>query len=271
MAFVPSPYYVRTRRSVLSCSANAPPAAEGHVSKRVALWRQVGTLRRSLERAVTDERYGEAAQLRDSIEELTLTDDYVRAQRQLESAVSEERFRDAAIWRDTLATLTPPPESDEAISKQRQLQLEKETWSETKSHGIVVRVDSYLMTEQSGAPGNYLFGYKVRITNRSRSTCQLVTRRWIITAGSDEKQVTGMGVVGRQPVLEPGDVFEYTSACPVGPVESPHLLKPGDVVASMKGEYLMVKGDTGGVNFRVQIDPFYFKIPQDDRDRFLNA
>jgi len=51
-------------------------------------------------------------------------DDYVRAQRQLESAVSEERFRDAAIWRDTLATLTPPPESDEAISKQRQLQLD---------------------------------------------------------------------------------------------------------------------------------------------------
>lgn len=262
MAFVCSPIrglLARGRARTRMCTAAGPEARAasgvGPGAQRAALWKEVNVLRASLERAVTAERFSDAARLRDAIETLSLTDEWVRARRELDDAVAEQRFGDAAKLRDELARLDPPPSAGAAAER---------TWSETTTHGVYVRVDAYYMREQSRhSDRHFLFGYKVRIENQSRHTCQLVSRSWTVsTAGNPESHVRGPGVVGRQPVLEPGDSFEYTSACPIATRDTP---RAGAIVGSMRGEYEMCRGDTGAIAFTVNIDPFHFRIPPDEQ------
>lgn len=226
-------------------------ASATSAAQRKALWKEVGILRASLQQAVITERFADAARLRDAIEGLQLTDEWVRARRELEAAVADQRFADAARLRDTLATIDPPPQS--STDEQR-------ASSDTTTHGIRVRVEAFYMREQSRPRDrHFLFGYKVHIHNSSPHTCQLVARQWTVsTVGSPDSQVRGPGVVGRQPVLQPGDSFEYTSACPIAAPQAPSR---GQVVGSMRGEYEMCRGDTGAISFTVRIDPFYFRIP----------
>lgn len=238
---------------------------------RVALWREVESLKKSLTIAVNAQRFADAARLRDQIESLSLADDYVRTEKELEKAVREERFADAARLRDVLKVLEPPPgiallrgetEANSALEETPMTDMKAddvESWSKTKTAGIVVHVESYYMPEQSlPEQSRFLFGYKVTITNEGDETCQLVSRHWKINStGGPESEVKGPGVVGRQPVLEPGETFEYTSACPVTVP-----LKGGQsVVGNMRGKYHFCKGDTGNVKFSVDIAPFYLKLP----------
>ncbi len=117
--------------------------------------------------------------------------------------------------------------------------------SETLTRGIRVRVRSFFVPERSAPEeGQWFFAYQVAITNEGDETAQLVSRHWIITDGDGEVQeVKGAGVVGEQPVLDPGGSFEYTSACP--------LPTP---VGSMQGSYRMVTED--GAAFQATIAPF---------------
>lgn len=238
---------------------------------RVALWREVETLKKSLNVAVNAERFADAARLRDQIESLSLADDYVRTEKEMEKAVQEERFAEAARLRDVLKVLEPPPgiamlrgetvatAACEDTSMADLKPEDVESWSKTKTAGIVVHVESYYMPEQSlPEQSRFLFGYKVTITNEGKETCQLVSRHWTInSSGVSESEVKGPGVVGRQPVLEPGESFEYNSACPVTV-----SLKGGQsVVGNMKGKYHFCKGDTGDVKFSVDIATFYLKLP----------
>src|SRR5262245_52258200 len=98
--------------------------------------------------------------------------------------------------------------------------------SEALTHGIRVNVaPSYLAdrsdpeglkpsTERHG--GRFVFGYRIRITNESQRTAQLISRHWIIVdSKGDRGEVEGDGVVGQQPVLAPGQSFEYSSFCPL--------------------------------------------------------
>ncbi len=223
--------------------------------RRAALWREVDSLRRSMEHAVTAERYIDAARLRDEIEELTLRDEWIRARRKLDSALEQERYADAAHWRDTLAKLEPPPSISDAKDKEKA----RSTFSETTTHGITVQVESYYMPEQSKPPFGYLFGYKVKIINNSIHTVQLVSRRWTISSnGNIDHNVSGPGVVGRQPVLQPGDTFSYRSACPL---KTNAVVEPGVFIGSMHGEYDFCRGSIGDIRFKVRVDPFYFQIP----------
>ena len=85
------------------------------------------------------------------------------------------------------------------------------------TRGVKVDVESQYVKEQSDPERNYyFFSYHVTITNEGEDTVQLISRHWIIT---DEHghvdEVQGPGVVGEQPVLEPGESFEYTSFCPL--------------------------------------------------------
>lgn len=235
------------------------------------LWREVEALKGSLQLAVSAERFSDAARLRDQIESLSLADEYFRTDKELQKAVSEERFSDAAHLRDVLNALDPPPGS--AVLREGKKEAkgnakgvlddvkeeDVEKWSRTKTGGIVVHVESYYMPEQSLPEHNrYLFGYKVTIRNEGSSTCQLVSRHWVIcSAGGPESDVKGPGVVGRQPVLEPGESFEYTSACPI----SVPLKAGQSVVGCMRGQYYFCKGDTGSERFSVNIDPFYLILP----------
>ena len=122
--------------------------------------------------------------------------------------------------------------------------------SDTITRGIRIHVKSqYLSDRSSPRDSQYLFAYHVRISNEGAETAQLVSREWIITSAEGEvERVKGPGVVGEQPVLEPGASFEYTSYCP---------LKTS--VGSMHGSYQMVT--PGGEKFDAQIAPFTLAAP----------
>ena len=122
--------------------------------------------------------------------------------------------------------------------------------SDTTTNGIRVQVASFYVEERSDPEsGHYFFAYRVKISNVGSETAQLVSREWIITdADGNEEKVEGPGVVGEQPVLAPGQAFEYTSFCPL-PTPS----------GSMHGTYWMVR--PGGESFEARIAPFTLEVP----------
>ena len=122
--------------------------------------------------------------------------------------------------------------------------------SDATTRGVRVEVQSAYVPERS-SPGDshYFFTYRIRISNRGEETVQLLSRHWIITDGEGNvEHVRGPGVVGEQPVLMPGESFEYTSFCP--------LATP---IGSMHGTYQMVTA--GGGRFDAEIAPFSLAVP----------
>ncbi len=85
------------------------------------------------------------------------------------------------------------------------------------TRAITVTVHPYYLEDQSSpADNHYVWAYRVRIENRGDETVRLLRRRWRITDALGRLQeVAGAGVVGEQPVLHPGDSFEYTSGTPL--------------------------------------------------------
>jgi ApaG protein len=122
--------------------------------------------------------------------------------------------------------------------------------SDTVTRGVRVQVRSTYVPERSSpVDSQYFFAYRVRISNEVGETVQLVSREWIITdANGRVEKVQGPGVVGEQPVLGPGQAFEYTSFCP--------LHTP---IGSMHGSYQMVSA--GGERFDAVIAPFSLAVP----------
>jgi ApaG protein len=122
--------------------------------------------------------------------------------------------------------------------------------SDTTTQGIRVQVESLYDEDRSAPQENYyFFAYRVRISNVGARSAQLLSREWIITDATGYQQhVQGPGVVGEQPVLAPGEAFEYTSFCP--------LSTP---VGSMHGSYRMVRDD--GEAFDAVITPFSLAVP----------
>lgn len=122
--------------------------------------------------------------------------------------------------------------------------------SDAKTRGVRVQVKSTFIPERSSPPERkYFFAYRVRISNEGEETVQLLSREWIITdMNGAVERVQGPGVVGRQPVLTPGQSFEYTSFCPLG---TPN--------GSMHGSYRMVT--TKGDSFDAEIAPFSLAVP----------
>jgi len=120
--------------------------------------------------------------------------------------------------------------------------------SDAVTDGIRVEVLSRHSPESSRPrEGQWVFQYTVRITNQGTETVQLLSRHWIITDALDQTQeVQGAGVVGEQPVLEPGRSFQYSSWCP--------LTTP---TGMMHGTYQMVRSDGG--YFDIEIAPFALK------------
>ena len=83
------------------------------------------------------------------------------------------------------------------------------------THGIKVSVETSFHNEHSVAENNhYLFSYHITIENKSNAAIQLISRHWdIFDSNNERREVEGDGVVGEQPVIMPGDSFEYESAC----------------------------------------------------------
>ena len=122
--------------------------------------------------------------------------------------------------------------------------------SDTVTNGIRVRVESsYVPGRSEPRESQYFFAYHVRISNQGPAAAQLVSRHWIITnADGEVQEVQGPGVVGEQPLLGPGDEFEYTSFCPLT-----------TAVGTMHGSYTMV--GSGGDTFEARIAPFTLAAP----------
>ncbi|MDX2101437.1 MAG: Co2+/Mg2+ efflux protein ApaG [Alphaproteobacteria bacterium] len=118
------------------------------------------------------------------------------------------------------------------------------------TEGITVTVQPFYLAEQSSPDeGHYVWAYHVRIENGGRQTVQLKTRYWRITdAHGRVQEVRGAGVVGEQPVLDPGDFFEYTSGTP--------LSTPSGI---MTGTYQMEASD--GRQFDAEIPAFSLDSP----------
>ncbi len=116
---------------------------------------------------------------------------------------------------------------------------------------IKVTVKPFYLEEQSSPDDSrYVFAYQIRIENLGRATVQLRTRHWRITDGNGHtEEVHGAGVVGEQPVLAPGDSFQYTSGTPLA-TES----------GFMVGSYEMVA--TNGERFEVAIPAFALDRPR---------
>ena len=85
------------------------------------------------------------------------------------------------------------------------------------TRGIAVSVEpTYLETKSSPESSQYFWSYRVIIENQGRETVHLLSRHWMITNARGElTEVKGPGVVGEQPVLKPGERFEYTSGAPL--------------------------------------------------------
>lgn len=120
--------------------------------------------------------------------------------------------------------------------------------SEAITNHIRVEVLSKYSPENSlPLQDEWVFEYTVRITNQGPETVQLVSRHWIITDALEHtREVKGPGVVGEQPVLPPGESFQYSSWCP--------LRTPTGV---MRGTYQMTRA--GGGHFEIEIAPFALK------------
>ncbi len=116
--------------------------------------------------------------------------------------------------------------------------------------GIIVRVSvSYLPEQSEPSKSRWFWAYHIRIENEADQSIKLVSREWTIRDGRGARhEVRGEGVVGEQPLIEPGESFDYVSGCP--------LSTP---TGSMEGRYFMVAAD--GSRFPVDIPRFPLVAP----------
>ena len=119
---------------------------------------------------------------------------------------------------------------------------------------ISVTVEPMFLDHQSDPDeSRYVWAYRILIENRSDATVQLQSRYWKITDQNGKvEEVHGPGVVGEQPILNPGDSYTYQSGCP--------LTTPS---GTMVGRYQMRDGD--GRNFEIDIPAFSLDIPGEKR------
>jgi ApaG protein len=123
--------------------------------------------------------------------------------------------------------------------------------AESGKYSIAVAVKSAYLADQSDPSRNqYVFAYTVTVTNAGTVAAQLVSRHWIITDAEHQVQeVKGLGVVGQQPLLKPGESFEYTSGTSLP-----------TAVGTMRGTYQMVAED--GKAFDAAIPLFTLSVPR---------
>jgi ApaG protein len=123
--------------------------------------------------------------------------------------------------------------------------------ADEKQYAIDVAAATQYLPEQSDEPaGRYVFAYTITLRNTGSVAAQLISRHWIITdAQGLVQEVRGLGVVGAQPLLEPGQSFEYTSGTAIA-----------TAVGTMKGAYQMVAAD--GTRFDAPIPEFTLSVPR---------
>lgn len=120
-----------------------------------------------------------------------------------------------------------------------------------KHYEFSVTVETAFLADQSDIDHNrYVFSYHITIINTGSVAAQLISRHWIITdANNSVQEVRGLGVVGEQPLLQPGECFEYTSGAVLN-----------TPVGTMRGSYQMTADD--GTQFGAEIAQFTLSMPR---------
>jgi len=114
----------------------------------------------------------------------------------------------------------------------------------------IAATTQYVAEQSDEAAGRFVFAYTITLRNTGSVAAQLISRHWIITdAQGSVQEVRGLGVVGAQPLLEPGQSFEYTSGAAIA-----------TAVGTMKGAYQMVAAD--GTRFEAQIPELTLSVPR---------
>lgn len=114
----------------------------------------------------------------------------------------------------------------------------------------VSAVTQYLAQQSDEAAERYVFAYTITLRNTGNVAAQLISRHWIITdAKGLVQEVRGLGVVGEQPLLQPGQSYQYTSGTSIA-----------TAVGTMKGAYQMVAAD--GTRFDAPIPEFTLSVPR---------
>ncbi len=123
--------------------------------------------------------------------------------------------------------------------------------AESKRYQITVTTQGVYVPEQSDEEGDrYAFAYTITIANTGTVAAQLISRHWIITdADGKVQEVRGLGVIGEQPLVKPGESFEYTSGTTIA-----------TPVGTMQGTYQMVAED--GVKFDADVPEFVLSMPR---------
>ena len=121
----------------------------------------------------------------------------------------------------------------------------------SKTYQITVTAAPQYVPDQSDPDAErYVFAYTITLENTGTVTAQLISRHWLITDGnSNVQEVRGLGVIGEQPLLRPGEKYEYTSGCQL---DTP--------VGVMRGTYQMMAED--GTAFEAEIPAFTLSIPR---------
>ena len=123
--------------------------------------------------------------------------------------------------------------------------------AESRKYQVAVSATPQFIPDQSDpATERYVFAYTITIENVGTVPAQLISRHWIITDGNSRVQeVRGLGVIGQQPLLNPGETFEYTSGCQL---DTP--------VGTMRGTFQITAED--GTQFEAIIAEFTLSIPR---------
>ena len=123
--------------------------------------------------------------------------------------------------------------------------------AESKKYEITVTTQTIFIPEQSDEENErYVFAYTITIANTGNVDAQLISRHWIITDAENQVQeVRGLGVVGEQPLIKPGEKFEYTSGTAIA-----------TPVGTMRGSFQMVADD--GTKFDAPVLEFTLSMPR---------
>jgi ApaG protein len=123
--------------------------------------------------------------------------------------------------------------------------------SDKKAQDILVHVEtSYISSSSEPEAARYVFAYSITIKNKGTCNAQLMSRHWVITDSNGKVQeVHGEGVVGEQPLIRPGESYQYTSGAVIE-----------TSIGAMQGSYQMV--DEEGDTFDAIIDPFSLSPPR---------
>lgn len=126
----------------------------------------------------------------------------------------------------------------------------KEYYVATTQNIQVEVVPAYVPERSDPENNQYFYSYKIRITNLGDVSCKVIHRHWKIKDGNGKVyEVQGSGVIGEQPMLAPGENYEYTSFCPLH-----------SQYGNMRGKYQMI--DQFGNRFWIEVPVFFFRKPE---------